>query len=124
MTTAQTIQSLITQDQSVSGDRALDNPWRGCEAYQLYLLAQRQLYEGHFEAAMKSSIRLSEYEDILDTQSIYSLMALTTYYNKFFLQCSRAFIKLEASSDISPEMQKKFGDLALKIFTRNPPRDP
>eukprot|EP00747_Dinoflagellata_sp_TGD_P185914 gnl/TRDRNA2_/TRDRNA2_42708_c0_seq1.p1 gnl/TRDRNA2_/TRDRNA2_42708_c0~~gnl/TRDRNA2_/TRDRNA2_42708_c0_seq1.p1 ORF type:complete len:1239 (+),score=279.59 gnl/TRDRNA2_/TRDRNA2_42708_c0_seq1:153-3869(+) len=124
MTTAQTVQSLITQDQSVASDRALESPWRGCEAYHLYLLAQRQLYEGHFEQAMKTAIRLGEYEDILDTQSIYSLIALTTYYNKYFMQCSKAFIKLEAASDVPEEMRTKFADLALRIFTRNPPRDP
>lgn len=124
MTTAQTLQSLVTQDQSVSSDRALESPWRGCEAFHIYLLAQRQLYEGQHEQAMKTSLRLSEYEDILDTQTIYSLIALTTYYNKFFAQCSRAFIKLEASSDVSDEMRTKFADLALSIFTRNAPRDP
>merc|ERR1719316_2217227 len=124
MTTAQTAQSLITADQSVAADRALDSPWRGCEAYHLYLLSQRQLYEGHYEQAMKTAIRLSEYEDILDIQTIYSLIALTTYYNKFFMQCSKAFIKLEASTDVAEEMRNKFADLALRIFTRNPPRDP
>lgn len=124
MTTAQTLQSLVTQDQSVSSDRALESPWRGCEAFHIYLLAQRQLYEGQHEQAMKTSLRLAEYEDILDTQTIYSLIALTTYYNKFFAQCSRAFIKLEASNDVSDEMRTKFADLALSIFTRNAPRDP
>jgi len=124
MTTAQTVQSLITQDQSVASDRALESPWRGCEAFHLYLIAQRQVYEGHYEQAMKTALRLADYEDILDTQTIYSIIALTTYYNKFFMQCSKAFIKLEASSDINEEMRTKFADLALKIFTRNPPRDP
>jgi len=124
MTTAQTVQSLITADQSVASDRALESPWRGCEAYHLYLLSQRQLYEGHYEQAMKTALRLSEYEDILDVQTIYSLIALTTYYNKFFMQCSKAFIKLEASSDVPEEMRTKFADLALRIFTRNSPRDP
>uniref|UniRef100_A0A7S2LS93 Anaphase-promoting complex subunit 4 WD40 domain-containing protein n=1 Tax=Zooxanthella nutricula TaxID=1333877 RepID=A0A7S2LS93_9DINO len=124
ITTAQTVQSLITQDQSVASDKALESPWRGCEAFHLYLLAQRQLYDGHLEKSMKTALRLADYEDIMDTQTIYSLIALTTYYNKFFLQCSRAFIKLEASLDVNEEMRTKFGDLALRIFTRNPPRDP
>lgn len=123
-TTAQTLQSLITADQTTSSDRALESPWRGCEAFHLYLLAQRQLYEGSYEAAMRTALRLADYEDILDTQTIYSVIALTTYYNKFFAQCSRAFIKLEASSDINEEMREKFSNLALRIFTRNPPRDP
>merc|ERR1711972_757580 len=124
MTTAQTVQSLITADQSVASDRALESPWRGCEGFHLYLVAQRQLCEGHYEQAMKTALRLADYEDILDTQTIYSIIALTTYYNKFFMQCSKAFIKLEASPDISEEMRTKFADLALRIFTRNPPRDP
>jgi WD repeat-containing protein 35 len=124
MTTAQTVQSLITADQTSSTDRALDSPWRGCEAYHLFLLSQRQLYDGHYEQAMKTAIRLQEYEDILDVQTIYSLIALTTYYNKFFMQCSKAFIKLEANTDIPEDMRAKFADLALRIFTRNPPRDP
>merc|ERR1740117_788180 len=124
MTTAQTVQSLITADQTSSTDRALDSPWRGCEAYHLFLLSQRQLYDGHYEQAMKTAIRLQEYEDILDMQTIYSMIALTTYYNKFFMQCSKAFIKLEACTDIVEEMRSKFGELALRIFTRNPPRDP
>jgi WD repeat-containing protein 35 len=123
-TTAATLQSLITADQSVANDRALESPWRGCEAYHLYLLAQKQLYDGQYEAAMKTALRLADYEDMLDTQTIYSVIALTTYYNKFFMQCSKAFIKLEASSDINEDMRNKFADLALKIFVRNPPRDP
>eukprot|EP00929_Paragymnodinium_shiwhaense_P008039 TRINITY_DN111964_c0_g1_i1.p1 TRINITY_DN111964_c0_g1~~TRINITY_DN111964_c0_g1_i1.p1 ORF type:complete len:1227 (-),score=335.65 TRINITY_DN111964_c0_g1_i1:276-3956(-) len=124
MTTAQTVQSLITADMSVTGDRALESPWRGCEAYHLYLLAQRQLYEGMNEQAMKTALHLADYEDILDTQTIYSLIALTAYSNKFYAQCSRAFIKLEASTDVSEEMRTKFGDLALAIFTRHQPHDP
>jgi len=124
LTTAQTVQSLITADQNVASDKALESPWRGCEGYHLYLVAQRQLYEGHYEQAMKTALRLADYEDILDTQTIFSIIALTTYYNKFFMQCSKAFIKLEASTDISEEMRKKFADLALRIFTRNRPDDP
>merc|ERR1712072_829717 len=104
MTTAQTVQSLITADQSVASDRALESPWRGCEAFHLYLLAQRQLYEHNYEQAARTALRLADYEDILDTQTIYSIIALTSYYNKFFNQCSKAFIKLEASPDVSEEM--------------------
>lgn len=124
VTTAQAVQSLITADQTVAHDRAKESPWRGCEAYHLYLLSQRQLYEKDADQAMKTALRLADYEDILDTQTIYSMIALTTYYNKFFLQCSKAFIKLEASADISEEMRTKFSDLALRIFMRNQPRDP
>lgn len=32
----------------------MDNAWRGAEAYHFYLLAQRQLYEGYMENAMRT----------------------------------------------------------------------
>merc|ERR1719316_2107805 len=76
-TTAQTLNSLITQDQRVANDKALESPWRGCEAYHLYLLAQQQLYQQKYDQAMKTAIRLGEYEDIIDTQSIFSVVTLT-----------------------------------------------
>eukprot|EP00397_Hematodinium_sp_SG-2012_P004975 GEMP01004991.1.p1 GENE.GEMP01004991.1~~GEMP01004991.1.p1 ORF type:complete len:1182 (+),score=262.89 GEMP01004991.1:170-3715(+) len=100
------------------------NPWRGAEAFHLFMLVQRLLYKGENESAMRASLRLGDYDDILDTQTVYSLIALCTYKAKYFLQCSKAFIKLEASPDIAAEMRQKFEDLALRIFTRNPPRDP
>lgn len=40
--------------------QVLDNAWRGAAAYHYYLLAQRQLYNGDIDAAMKTSIRLAE----------------------------------------------------------------
>ena len=40
--------------------QVLDNAWRGAAAYHYYLLAQRQLYNGEIDAAMKTSIRLAE----------------------------------------------------------------
>jgi WD repeat-containing protein 35 len=97
--TMQTLQSLLTHDMAMttssgSGD-GLEEAWHGAEAYHYYLLAQRQLYSGQIEQSMKTSLRLIEYEDILDSKDIYSLIALTSYYNKYYGQCSRAFIKLE-----------------------------
>jgi len=124
MGTQATLTSLITQDQSVASDKALSSPWRGAEALHLYLLAQRQLSERQFDAAMKTAIRLGDYEDIVDTETIFSLVALTAYHNKYYQQCSKAFIKLEHSESIPAAQREKYGDLALSIFVMNPPRDP
>ena len=35
----------------------LDSAWRGAEAYHYYMLAQRQLYEGKVERALKTAVR-------------------------------------------------------------------
>ena len=55
-----------------------------------------------------------------------SLVALTSYYNGYFQQCSRAFTKLETmeSDAISTEKREQFAELAMDIFTANKPADP
>lgn len=123
-TTAQTLENLMTHDRATGENRILDNAWRGAEAYHFQLLAHRQLYQGQIDPAMKTALRLQEYEDILDPKDIYSLIALTTFYNKFYLQCSKAFIKLESLDSLTPEEKETYADLALAIFMRNPPSDP
>ncbi len=95
MTTAATLDSLMTHDAAVAGNRSLDNHWKGAEAYHFFILAQRQLYNGDIDAAMVTSLRLIDYEDILDPVEIYSLIAISSYYAKHFNQCSKAFIRLE-----------------------------
>ena len=50
-----TLQGLLLEDQAVSGDSSLlDTAWRGAEGYHLFMLAQRQLYNGEPEASMKT----------------------------------------------------------------------
>ena len=71
-TTAATLDTLMTLDTAVGSSKVLDAPWRGAEAIHFYLLAHRQLYDGNVDAAMVTAIRLAEYEDILDTVTIYS----------------------------------------------------
>jgi len=136
------LQSLLTHDltmasaASTAADTAsshaatLEEAWHGAEAYHFLLLAQRQLYSGHVEAAMKTSLRLVEYEDALPSRHIYSLLALAAFYSKYFQQCSRAFIKLEGlpvgqgREFISKEEADKYKQLALAIFSKHPPQDP
>lgn len=45
-----------------SSSRALDNVWRGAEAYHFWLLAHRQLYAGDMEAAMRTALQLRKYD--------------------------------------------------------------
>ena len=125
MTTAATLDTLMTHDQEsgTSGAKVLDNAWRGAAAYHYYVLAHKQLYSGTMEAAMKTAIRLAEYEDILPRADIYSIIALTAYHSKDYNVCSRAFIKLETLDDLSPDEQEEIQSLALTIFTKKPPND-
>ncbi len=44
--------------------------------------SQRQLYAGAVDAAMKTALRLMDYDDLIAVKEIYSLIALTALYNK------------------------------------------
>jgi WD repeat-containing protein 35 len=122
-TTAQTLDNLMTHDKATGENKALDNAWHGAEAYHFYMLAQRQMYNGDIDAAMKTSLRLGDYEDVLNPKDIYSLIALTTFYNGHFQQCSKAFIRLETLPNCTPEELETYANLALEIFIENPPND-
>ncbi len=108
-----TLEGLMHDDVVVSREKELESAWRGAEAYHFFLLAQRQLHEGYIDASMKTAIRLMDYEDILEAKEIYSIVALTSYFNKFYGQCSRAFMRLENLEDGAP-----YQNLALDIFTK------
>jgi len=55
-----TLDTLITTDMNTLSDKRLDNPWRGAEAFHFLLLCQYQLNTGDWDAAMKTSTRLTE----------------------------------------------------------------
>jgi WD repeat-containing protein 35 len=102
----------------------MDNAWRGAEAYHFWLLAHRQLYNGNVDLAMRTALHLRDYEDVLDPLEIYSFLGLSAFYNKFFGQCSKAFIKLECMPAIPADKRESFSDLAMSIFLKNAPADP
>jgi WD repeat-containing protein 35 len=54
--------------------------------------------------AMRTAIRLTDYEDMLDPATVYSLVALTAFYNRNYQECSKAFVKLESMKKVSPGM--------------------
>lgn len=73
--------------------------------------------------AMRTALRLKEYEGVLTAEEIYSLIALTAFYSKCHAQCSKAFVKLE-SLDLSDIKKAEIRKLALSIFTQYLPADP
>ncbi|XP_054722053.1 WD repeat-containing protein 35-like [Uloborus diversus] len=103
--------------------RLIDDPWRGAKAYHFYMLAQKHLYQGYIDAAMKTALHLRDYEDILNIEDIYSLLALTSCANRSFATCSSAFMRLEALENLSSDERNKYGQLAAEIFIKHPPKD-
>ena len=120
---AQTLQSLVSQDNATGGDKWLESSWRGAEAYHFLLLAQRQLHSGRMVDAMRTALRLREYESILPAEEVYSLIALAAFHAKHYGQCSRAFMRLQQLA-ATPAQIAETAKLALSIFTHNPPDDP
>ena len=55
------------------------------------------ILSGAVDASMKTSIKLCEYDDILEPRDIYSLLCLTSIRNKFYGICSKAFVKVRFS---------------------------
>ena len=65
-------------------DKIINNHWRGAEAYHYYLLCQVQLHKKKYKSACKTSMRLKFYEDILGTETVYRLIATSSYLNKCY----------------------------------------
>ncbi|GFS41807.1 WD repeat-containing protein 35 [Trichonephila inaurata madagascariensis] len=103
--------------------RLIDDPWRGAKAYHFFMLAQKHLYQGYMDAAMKTALHVREYEDILNLEDIYSLLALSSCANRAFATCSSALMRLESLETISTEERSKYETLAAEIFVKHPPKD-
>ena len=113
----------LLEDGNVSDAGTLDHAWKGAEAYHFLMLCQRQLYEGFVDAAMKTALHLRDYEDILNQEDIYSLLALSSCANRAFGTTSRAFIKLESLEELSPQQREEYEELAMDIFVKHAPKD-
>ncbi|KAK3766441.1 hypothetical protein RRG08_056115 [Elysia crispata] len=108
---------------SMSDTKIIDNAWRGAEAYHFYILAQRQMQDGYVDAAMRTTLHLRDFEDVLDPVNIYSLLALAACANRAFNVCSKAFIKLESLESLTVEQRRHYEELAMEIFTKHSPKD-
>lgn len=113
----------LTADVGVVDEDTIFRAWRGAEAYHFYLLAQRQMYEGYVDAAMRTAQVLSDYEDTLDPVKIYSLLALASAVNHAFSVCSWALMRLESLETLTEEQRKPYQNLAMLIFSRHLPKD-
>lgn len=122
--TAAATMTATMADGGKKASKAFGNAWRGAAAYHYYMLALRQFYAGAVDAAMKTSIKLCEYDDILDPKDIYSLLCLTSLRCRFFGICSKAFVKLETLPSLSEAERDAIQTLAVKIFVSNRPEDP
>lgn len=61
--------------------------------------------------------------DILEPQEVYAFVALATFYNKFYGQCSKAFVKLESLAELRPDQREAYAALAVSIFLQHAPVD-
>lgn len=72
---------------------------------------------------MKTAMRLIEYEKELQTKDVYSLVALSCYFNECYKDCSKAFVKLERLGDVTDKEREAYEMLAIQLFSRHPPID-
>merc|ERR1719458_2029880 len=105
------LMGILDEGNNISDAGTLDNAWKGAEAYHFLMLCQRQLYEGFVDAAMKTALHLRDFEDMLNIEDIYSLLALSSCANRAFGTCSKAFIKLEALDDLNEDTKEEYQDL-------------
>ena len=72
---------------------------------------------------MKTAMRLIEYEKELQTKDVYSLVAISAFFNACYRECSRALVKLERLETLTPAERESYELLSINLFTRNPPHD-
>jgi WD repeat-containing protein 35 len=115
---AQTLDGLMTLEQVASENSAIEGSWRGAEAFHFLLLAHRQLFDGQFEYARRTSLLLQDFEDLLDSVEIYSLIAITSYFSRYYGRCSKAFVKLESAPDNTKAKMAAYKKLATAVFLK------
>lgn len=120
-TQTKTLDTLITSDLSNLGDKALNNPWRGAEAYHYYIICQNQIYNKEYSSALKTSLRLVQFEKELGSKEVYRLIVLSALLNSSLKECSSALAKLKNLSSLKEEEANKFDELSFSIFTKNRP---
>lgn len=97
--------------------------WHAAEAYHFVMLAQRQLSSSLAHSAVLTALRLREYEDVLNVETVYSLLALASCADRSFGTASKAFIKLESLELITEAKRMEYEELAINIFSKHEPVD-
>lgn len=101
----------------------VEHVWHCAEAYHFMLLAQRQLRFGIVRSAVETSLRLRLYDDVLNPEDVYSLLALACCADRSFETCSKALLKLESLDNLSEDKLRQYQELAVNIFAKNEPVD-
>lgn len=127
---------LLMQSKITGGNRAsivaalqpedallLEQVWHRASAYHFMMLTQRQLRSGLMHSAVLTALRLRDFEDVLDVEDIYTLLALASCADRSFGTCSKAFIKLESLESIPEHRRMEYEELAVNIFSKHEPHD-
>lgn len=77
----------------------------------------------NYPAALKTAIRLIEYEKDLTTKVVYSLVAVAAGYSGMWQECSKAFVKLENMDAVTPEDKEMYENMAISLFSKKPPKE-
>lgn len=67
----------------------------------ILLLLLTMCFLGDFHLALWTSLTLRNYKDLLNTEQIYSIIALAAIANGLFNIASRAFMRLETIDSVS-----------------------
>jgi len=120
-----TVDKLLEEDRMYcDSSHFINNSWHTAEAYHFFILSQRHLYSGNLVNAMQTALQLRAYEDVLTPVAVNSLIALSSFYAKYYGICSKALTKLECLPFLNPGEKKNYRKLSIQIFTRYEPKDP
>jgi len=97
--------------------------WHSASAFHYILLAHRQIYAGNYERAMKTAIRCSKFDDVLNPLDIYCVLALASYYSGYFGVCSKALGLMQSLPFLKQDHVKSIQQLTLSIFSMQLPQD-
>lgn len=89
------IRTVILAQLNPEDSTLIEQIWHSAEAYHFMLLAQRQIRNGLMHSSVLTSLRLREYEDVLNVEDIYSLLALTSCADRSFGKLVNLFEKLK-----------------------------
>lgn len=98
------------------------------------------MFLGDFHLALQTSLTLRNYEDMLNIEQVYSVIALAAIANSSFNIASRAFMRLETIDTVSSNLcvykshkmlsffnfvfqKKNYHQLSLIIFSKYAPKD-
>jgi WD repeat-containing protein 35 len=77
----------------------------------------------NYHAAVKTALRLVQYEKELDAKEVYRLIALSSFLNRSYKECSKALVKLENLQGLTKDEQEKYQELAISVFTKQEPKN-